>query len=139
MKELNFKKNIFYRGCLQDLERESLQIRVLSYNSSFFKFCFQSRKKIIYPLRGISKNSYFKKKLANNTKDVNNDEVKSSLWGKITLDGFPRFSQKTDASELSDNDIQLCLRLLSINLSNLPTIYKNVKNIFICIEMVNFI
>jgi hypothetical protein len=119
------------------LERESLQIRIISYNTGLLKYCFQPKKKIIYPLRGISNCSYFKKNLLN--ANDNMKISKSALWGKINLDNLSRFIQKTDSSEMNEEDIQLCLNLLSINLNNMPSVYKNTKCIFICIEMVFFL
>lgn len=130
---MNLKGFLSFRGCLNDLEKESLQIVIFCDNYSIFKF-FQAKHKIIYPLRGISTSTYFIKKIPNNN---TLDQKECSIWGKLSLKGLPRFFQKVDSTEFSSENFQFCITIESLNLQNLPTIYKSPKYIIISIELVH--
>jgi hypothetical protein len=83
-------------------------------------------------MRSVYLNSYFKKRLNNNDEE---ERKKSYLWGKVTLDEIPKYTQKNISSYMTEDSIQLCFNLKSIIFDRFPS-YINTKFIFLSVEIV---
>ena len=107
-----------------------MEIKILK--NDIFSF-FKTKTKVQYfPMRSVYSNSYFKKRLNNFSEK---DEKKSYLWGKVTLDEIPKYTQKNISSYMSIDSIQLCFNLKSITFEKYPS-NIDTKFIFLLVEIV---
>lgn len=92
------------------MDKETLEIKILKNDNNLFNLCKTKVKTQYFPLRSVYSNSYFKKRL--DAKD--HEEQKTYLWGKVTLDEIPKYTQKSIASYMTEDSIQLCFNLKKI-------------------------
>lgn len=101
---------------------------------------------MIYPLRGVSLNGLVKKKITPEkslkkknkdmemmplTKDIRDPEY----WGKININGVPKFKQIGFDMIMVENDVQICLLLKDFHI-NYNSMFKLPESVFCTVEFV---
>ena len=127
------------------MEQQCILITVIS--SSDLANLFQSeKKKMIYPLRGVSLNGLVKKKitpekkLTKQNKDLEmmpltNDTRDPEYWGKININNLPKFKQIGFDMIMVENDVQVCLLLKDFHV-NYNSMFKLPESVFCTVEFV---
>lgn len=136
---------MYFRGTLEELEQQCILITIIS--SSDLANLFQSeKKKMIYPLRGVSINGLVKKKITPDkslkkkkdieTTPLTNDTRDPEYWGKININNLPKFKQIGFDMIMVENDVQVCILLKDFHL-NYNSMFKLPESVFCTVEFVS--
>jgi len=143
--EWSTQGDLYFRGTLEELEQQCILITIIS-SSDLANLFNAEKKKMLYPLRGVSLNGLVKKKItADRSMKKKNKEVElmpltndirdPEYWGKININNIPKFKQIGFDMIMEQYDVQVCILLKDFHI-NYNSMFKLPESVFCTVEFV---
>jgi hypothetical protein len=130
-----FSSSLNFRGTLNDLEGQVMNINVIKHAKLWLK---EKSHFINYPLRGVTFNGVVKMHTVPKVERLlerDGDVPDILIRGKININELPKFRQIGFESKVQDGAVNICVLLQKLNYSQLS--YKQSVYIFSTVEFVN--